>query len=130
MNSYDYYLYHKHRMSWLGMDHREAQEQEIGSRNKHNDKGLGVDAYSAPIRATIHNLRNVIAPGGHFCVIVGDAILRGELVQMNTIFDQLFSEEGFSKTREIKFAQRRYTRAFTPNLRTRHKHSYALIYRR
>ena len=37
-NTYDYYLYHKHRMNWLGLNWKEAMDDEIGSRNKHSSK--------------------------------------------------------------------------------------------
>ena len=37
-NTYDYYLYHKHRMNWLGLNWKGAMDDEIGSRNKHSSK--------------------------------------------------------------------------------------------
>ena len=30
-NTYDYYLYHKFRIQWLGYDVKEVQDNEIGS---------------------------------------------------------------------------------------------------
>ena len=33
-NTYDYYLYHKHRMLWLGYDFKIAMNSEIGSRRE------------------------------------------------------------------------------------------------
>lgn len=130
MNSYDYYLYHKHRMNWLGLDYRNAQEVEFGSRNKHNDQKLGIDAYNGPILKNARLVFERLKKGGHYCVVVGDAILRGELVKMNANFDSLFTSVGFKKIREIQFPQRKYTKTFTPGMREANKTSYVLIYRR
>ncbi len=128
MNSYDYYLYHKHRMHWLGLDYKEAQDKEFGSRNKHNDKGLGVDAYTQPIKENAKAVKMVLKKGGYYCVVVGDAILKGKLIRMNSIFDEIFKESGYKKVREISFDQRKYTRTFTKNTKTEYKDSYILIY--
>lgn len=130
MNSYDYYLYHKHRMSWLGFDYRGAQEAEFGSRNKHNDKNMGIDAYNDPIARNAALVFQRLKTGGRFCVVVGDAILKGEVVRMNSNFDALLSHIGFEKVREIVFPQRKYTKTFTPGLRDAFKNSYVLIYKK
>jgi site-specific DNA-methyltransferase (cytosine-N4-specific) len=129
MNSYDYYLYHKHRMNWLGLGYRDAQAKEIGSRNKHNDYGLGLEAYNEPIRQVVANVSRNLKRGGYWAVVIGDSILRGELVKMDQVYDLLFANLGFQKVRELKFPLRKYSRAFTPNLRTQHKDFYVLIYR-
>lgn len=128
MNSYDYYLYHKHRMNWLGLDVGVTQEKEFGSRNKHNDKGLGVEAYNEAVSKSILLTKKVLRRNGLYCVIVGDAIWRGNLIRMDENYDNLFNAAGYRKVRQIVFPQRKYTRSFTANLRTQHKDSYVLIY--
>lgn len=128
MNSYDYYLYHKHRMNWLGLDVGGTQDKEFGSRNKHNDKGLGLDSYNDSISRSIALTRDQLVDGGYYCVVVGDSIWRGELIRMNSNYDLLFSEQGYAKVQEVVFPQRKYTRSFTANLRTQHKDSYVLVY--
>lgn len=128
LNSYDYYLYHKHRMIWLGLDYRDAQKKEFGSRNKHNDQGLGLECYNDAITQHVVSVKQALKKGGYYCVVVGDGILRGELIKMNINFDGIFSAVGFQKAHEIAFEQRKYTRTFTPNLKRRYKESYILIY--
>lgn len=130
LNSYDYYLYHKHRMMWLGMDYRFAQENEFGSRNKHNDKGLGLDSYNDAIRKNANTTFNSLRPGGYYCLVVGDGILRGELIKMNRNFDDIFCNLGYEKIHEIAFEQRKYTRSFTRNVKNEYKESYVLIYQK
>lgn len=128
MNSYDYYLYHKHRMNWLGLDVAATQEKEFGSRNKHNDKGLGLDSYNESIARSIALTREQLVDRGYYCVVVGDSIWRGNLIRMNTNYDRLFKDGGYIKVQEVVFPQRKYTRSFTANFRTQHKDSYVLVY--
>jgi DNA modification methylase len=130
LNSYDYYLYHKHRMNWLGFNVRAVQDAEFGSRNKHNDLGHELADYNKPILKNATLVHKRLKRKGHYCIVVGDAILRGEFIPMNKNFDCLMIEAGFTKVREIVFPQRKYTRSFTPGLRSVHKNSYVLIYSR
>lgn len=128
LNSYDYYLYHKHRLSWLGFDHYIVQSKEFGSRNKHNDKGLGADAYEQSISSHVESLRQFLNPGAKYACVVGDGVLRGTLHKADKMFDQIFNSAGFTKIDQFSFDQRKYTRAFTPNLRTQAKETHVLIY--
>lgn len=130
LNSYDYYLYHKHRMLWLDLDYRYAQKHEFGSRNKHNDHKLGLENYNDSIKMNAARIGELLKPGGYYCIVVGDGILRGELIKMNRNLDSIVTPLGFKKAREIIFDQRKYTRTFTPNLQSRFKESYVLIYRK
>ena len=129
MNSYDYYLYHKHRMHWLGYDVKSVQEKEIGSRNKHNDNNEGIDSYINCISSNAREVKKLLRKNGVYCVVVGDSILKGELIRMNQIFDQIFVDQlGYGKLTETYFNQRKYSRTFTPNMKTVEKNTYILVY--
>jgi site-specific DNA-methyltransferase (cytosine-N4-specific) len=129
MNSFDYYLYHKHRMHWLGFDVKDVQEKEFGSRNKHNDNGHGVESYNTAIYNNAKEVKRLLRTGGKYCIVVGDSILRGEFIKMDKVFDQILVEQlGYNKVNEFKFDQRKYTKTFTPNLKSTYKDTYILVY--
>jgi len=128
-NSYDYYLYHKHRMFWLGFNPKDVQEKEFGSRYKHNDRGEGLETYIVPMENAVQKIANKLRKGRRFVVVVGDAILDGELIEMNVVLDNIFDKFGYEKEFEFRFDQRKYTRSFTPNYRKMKKNSYLLVYR-
>ena len=65
MNSFDYYLYHKLRMFWLGYDHYLAQDAEIGSRNKHCDNGRGIGEYVDSIYQVVAQVYHKLIPHGY-----------------------------------------------------------------
>lgn len=128
MNSFDYYLYHKLRMYWLGYDHYEVQEKEIGSRNKHCDNGRGIDAYVESIRQVVQQVRQKLTPQGCFCVVIGDSIYKDELIHMDEVYNGIARRTGFTTKEVFSFDQRKYTRAFTPHLKTANKKSHIMIF--
>ncbi len=128
LNSYDYYLYHKHRIFWLGLDYKPAQDKEFGSRHQHSDLGKGLIDYEESMTKVIKECSKLLKKMGYFCVIIGDGILKGELIKMNRVMDKIFEKAGYKKVKEIVFNQRKYTRTFTPNLKTAYKDSYVIIY--
>lgn len=130
MNSFDYYLYHKLRMYWLGYDHYEVQEKEIGSRNKHCDNGRGIDVYVESIFQVVEQVYKKLMPQGYFCVVIGDSIYKGKLVRMDDVYNEIAHRAGFATREVLSFDQRKYTRAFTPNLKTTKKKSHIMIFQK
>lgn len=130
MNSFDYYLYHKLRMYWLGYNHYEVQEAEIGSRNKHCDHGGGTQLYVDSISQVVEQVRRKLVPAGCFCVVIGDSIYKGELIHMDDIYRVIAQRTGFIVREVFSFDQRKYTRAFTPNLKTAEKKSHIMIFQK
>lgn len=130
MNSFDYYLYHKLRMYWLGYNHYEVQEKEIGSRNKHCDNGRGVDVYVESIFQVVEQVYRKLVTQGYFCVVIGDSIYKDELIHMDEVYNDIAQRAGFVTKEVFSFDQRKYTRAFTPNLKTAEKKSHIMIFQK
>jgi site-specific DNA-methyltransferase (cytosine-N4-specific) len=127
MNSYDYYLYHKLRLFILGLEVHETQEKEIGSRNKHSDKGLGVDSFMDEMLQTLLEMRRVLKIGGRLCLVIGDAILRGKTFDMNRIYTTLVEAAGLTISDSFSFDQREYSKAFAQYASRGNKKSHILL---
>jgi site-specific DNA-methyltransferase (cytosine-N4-specific) len=130
LNAYDYYLYHKLRMYWLGMDHYRVQELEIGSRHKHSDNNLGVNEYLTSIRKCLQESSRVLKKGRYLSIVIGDAIKDGKCLRMNSLFETLAQELGLVLKKEIVYPLRKYTRAFTPGQKTTLKNGYVMIFKK
>ena len=128
LNSFDYYLYHKLRTFWLDIDHRPIQEREIGSRNKHCDLNEGVDTFVNSMLACSREFARVLKPKGLACLVVGDSIYKGELIPMDDVYNRIMGDSGFVLRDHFSYDQRKYTRAFTPKLKTAFKRSHVLLY--
>lgn len=127
LNSYDYYLYHKLRLFLLGYDHRLVERLEVGSRHRHCDWGEGLDSYTFSMRECLQEFFRVLAPGGFAAIVVGDSILRGQLINMGDCFLSLVHAVGFKLLGHYTFDQRKYTSSFTRGFQNTSKFSHILV---
>ncbi len=128
LNSYDYYLYHKLRFYWLGLDHYSVQAQELGSRNRHSDKAEGIETYTEGILSALEETFRVLKPGRHLCIVIGDSILRGRIIEMNELYRSLAEKIGFSFVHSFSYDQRKYTSSFSRNFKTTFKQSHIIFF--
>ena len=98
-NAYEYWLYHKYRMYWLGFDPLAVKAREIGARahffkrNHHTEED-----FMWQMTRTFDLIRRVLVPGGYACFVVGRSRIHGRIVDNARIvketaagFDLVFS---------------------------------------
>ena len=73
-NAFDYHLYHRFRMFWLGMDPRPVKHSEIGAHLKYEPG----ESWETDMTAVIEQVAAVVRPGGYVVCVVGDGIIKGE----------------------------------------------------
>lgn len=100
-NAYEYWLYHKYRMYWLGFDPLAVKAREIGARahffkRDHHTE----DDFARQMTRTFDLIRAVLVPGGYACFVVGRSRIHGRVVDNARIveeaadgFDRVFSTE-------------------------------------
>ncbi|MDE0229042.1 MAG: DNA methyltransferase [Spirochaetaceae bacterium] len=100
-NAYEYWLYHKYRMYWLGFDPLAVKEREIGARahffkRNHHTK----EDFARQMAKTFDLIRAVLVPGGYVSFVVGRSRIHGRDVDNARIvedaaegFDLVFSTE-------------------------------------
>jgi site-specific DNA-methyltransferase (cytosine-N4-specific) len=130
-NSHDYYLYNKLRMFWLGYEVSPVQEAEIGSRNRHSDKGEEVDGYLDAMTAVLTEIRRGLVDGGHAVIVVGDSVIRKQLFDMGELLSERAASVGLIRKRGFRFDHRRFNSTFQRGFGTAHsKKTHVLILRR
>lgn len=80
-NAYEYWLYHKYRMWWLGHDPLAVKELEIGARAhffKKNRHTAGT--FVAQMAKAFARFQELAAPGAWVCFVVGRSVIHGETV--------------------------------------------------
>ena len=100
-NAYEYWLYHKYRMYWLGLDPLAVKAREIGARahffkrNHHTEED-----FARQMTRTFDLIRKVLIPGGYACFVVGRSRIHGRIVnnariveETATGFDLVYSAE-------------------------------------
>lgn len=97
-NAYEYWLYHKYRMWWLGFDPIAVKEREIGARahffkrNHHTE-----DDFARQMEKTLGLVRSVLVPGGYVCFVVGDSRIHGRIVDNARIVENAGRSLGFRR---------------------------------
>jgi DNA modification methylase len=71
-NAFDYHLYHRFRLLWLGHDPRELASVEIGSHLRHQRSHNGFDAYLHDLAPCLQAIARLLKPGRYAALVVGD----------------------------------------------------------
>lgn len=91
INTFDYYLYHKQRMFWLGYDHRPVRQKEIGNHHRIDTKSFH-DArkeYIDSMSLVMNELSRVSKPNSYFIIVIGDGIVDGNTIDMSQVIENI-----------------------------------------
>lgn len=91
INTFDYYLYHKLRMFWLGYDHKLVRANEIGNHHRIDSQSLSKATleYVSTMKSVFIELSRVLKQNSYLTIIIGDGIVDGILIDMSTVIKDL-----------------------------------------
>lgn len=106
-NAYEYWLYHKYRMYWLGFDPIKVKETEIGARPHYFRKNPErPEAFEEKMSQLFKVLNENTIKNGYACFVVGDSKIHGEIIDNAQMIINAANKNGFSEfallPREIK----------------------------
>jgi len=114
-NAYDYHLYHRFRLFWLGHDPAELRSQEIGSHLRHQSRNTGFDEYCEEMRQVLNQCYQALIPGRYAVFVIGDGLYDGTSVDAAQALLRLGQSVGFSPLgripRQLPVAKRSVTSA-------------------
>lgn len=95
-NAYEYWLYHKYRMYWLGMDPIAVRQQEIGARPhyfkvNHQDE----HDFERQMGDCFRLLSQVMKPGAKACFLIGRSIIHGRVIDNVALLQRASQPHGF-----------------------------------
>lgn len=129
-NAYEYWLYHKYRMYWLGMDPLEAKESEIGARPFYSRKnGLTAEDFADDMRKCFAGLHDLLVPGRYACFVVGDSKIRGKIVDNTQLLTRVAEEKGFTQRATLPREIPSTSKSFNPK-NSRAKNENVLVFQR
>ena len=95
-NAYEYWLYHKYRMYWLGMDPITAKKSEIGSRPYYSQKnGLTAEDFAHDMRQCFQAFSALLLSKRYACLLMGNSRIRGTYVDNAKLLTCVAEEHGF-----------------------------------
>ena len=125
-NTYDYYLYHKFRSIWLGLDFRFAQQNEIGSRREFSSLKRGAAKWRTDMDACMRQIYRVMKPGAAAVVVIGDSIIAGDKIDGGQLIASLAEERGFKIVDAVSSAQAGNSKSFNPAFSQKGKQEHVL----
>jgi DNA modification methylase len=126
-NTYDYYLYHKLRMFWLGLDWEKAKLNEIGSRLRHSSRRENIDTYIEDMITCFSHFARVLKPDRPFVIVVGDSIIRKELLKGNIIIREIAKKTGFKIVSRVSYSLNYASKSFNPAFRSKVKQEHIIL---
>lgn len=95
-NAYEYWLYHKYRMYWLGMDPISVREREIGARPHYFKKNAQDETdFEKQMYTCFRLLAQVMLPEAKACFLIGRSIIRGRVIDNVALLRRAAEPAGF-----------------------------------
>jgi site-specific DNA-methyltransferase (cytosine-N4-specific) len=113
-NTYDYYLYHKFRIYWLGHDLKNVQNNELGSRNRHSSKKEDISTFKDGISNCLKEMNRVLKKDKYAVIVIGDSVIRGELIRADNLIKDIAPLNNFEFVRAISYNLKKNSRMFNP----------------
>lgn len=113
-NAYEYWLYHKYRMYWLGMDPIAVRDREIGAR-PHFFKGRKShtpEHFLEQMSRVFLLLAAVMDERGAACFLIGRSIIRGETIDNLALLRAAGERHNFGLTETLERPIARTRKAF------------------
>ena len=96
-NAYEYWLYHKYRMWWLGYNPIDVRSFEIGARpNYHKRNGQTIDDFKKQMMSVFTLISNNLVDGGHVCFVIGRSIIRGQEIDNAALITHIATHQGLT----------------------------------
>jgi SAM-dependent methyltransferase len=134
-NAYEYWLYHKYRMWWLGFDPLAVKEREIGARAHFFKRDHHTSAdFIRQMTGTFDLLRQAVIPGGYVCFVVGRSKIHGEIIDNAQVIEDVGRAAGFHRefaTERVVSPNRKSFNLSHANIKTESvivlKHGYVCV---
>lgn len=131
-NAFDYFLYHRHRMFWLGYDPIAMSKKEIGSHLNYQRKGTteqNIAAFKESMRLCFQRINSVLETYRFCCLVIGDSVFKKQLVKNDQLIAEVARDFGFKLEVNLERDIHPYKRSFGSTAR-RAKSEHIVILRK
>ena len=115
-NAYEYWLYHKYRMYWLGLaDPTEVKENEIGARPHYQGSNPRDETdFEERMKSLFDLLRDITTENATASFVVGRSIIQGEEVDNGKVLERAADSAGFYTADSASRSIPSNTKSFNP----------------
>lgn len=129
INTFDYYLYHKLRMFWLGYDHKIVRRNEIGNHHRIDTKKFEIakNEYIETMTHILFEISRVSKANSYFVMIIGDGIVEGKTIDMGEVIFNMTQNSNFSFEQIESVNLANITRSFNKKFTNAPKNEHTII---
>lgn len=129
-NTYDYYLYHKHRMNWLGYDVSFSLNNEIGSRREFSSLKKPKKKFNDDMYAILCECDKTLKDGGHAVLVMGDGRIQGEEYEAKSNMETICNKLNWKLVDYTYTLLDQTSRSFQKSYRTKGKKEHVLVFKK
>lgn len=129
INTYDYYLYHKHRIFWYGGNPIEIRRKEVGCHHRIDTMSHqgAVQEYEEYLENIFVELRRILKPQGHLAILIGDGIVKDRMVPADELVSRIALKAGLHIIEINSVHQTEVSRGFIKDKRIIRKKHHAIV---
>ena len=127
-NTYDYYLYHKHRMLWLDFPFAFSMQNEIGSRREYSSLKLPKEKFNNDLLEIFQQCQTTLKHSAYIVVVMGDGKIQGSIYSAK---DEILTLASRLKWNLVDYSCSdldKTSRSFMQGYRTKHKKEHILVF--
>lgn len=128
INTYDYYLYHKHRMNWLDYDVKYSMNTEIGSRREFSSLKKPESKFNEDLLEIFEQCNKLLKPNGKVVIVIGDGRVAGKKYDAKENMLNLSKKIGWELIDYSYTNLDDTSRSFRQSYRTKGKKEHILVF--
>jgi DNA modification methylase len=118
-NAFEYWLYNKYRMYWLGFDPIQVREREFGARPHYASSSTGdtIDDFLDQMVVTFKGISRHLTDGAHAVIVVSsECRIRGQVHNLPAQLEDALRRISYLPLTQIKRRIPRTKKAFNPDI--------------
>lgn len=129
INSYDYYLYHKHRIFWLGEDPKLVRKLEIGGHHTVDGQAYetATEEYQLSMTEIFKGIWKALKPSRYFVLFIGDGIVKGRRFKADEFVAEIAKSTGFIRISSHSIPLKEVSRQFIKNPKRKKLHHVIVL---
>lgn len=129
-NTYDYYLYHKHRMNWLGYDVKYSMKAEIGSRREFSSLKKPQEKFDDDLYEIFEACNKLLKNDGRVVIVMGDGRIQGKTYEAKANIERICSRLNWKLVDYSYTNLDETSRSFQQSYRTKGKKEHVLTFKK
>jgi DNA modification methylase len=132
INTFDYYLYHKHRIFWMDENPQEIRKKEVGCHHRIDTMTYerAFKEYSDYMETVLSKVFEKLKKNKHFIMLIGDGIVKNKMVYADQLITALAEKIGFTVKEINTIKLREVSSRFIKGKTIDRKNHHAIVLRK